>query len=308
MADPVRITIPPEVAAFVRPEISREDRLRGAGGISSLPPRQQILLLFCLGKDADPEVRARALKSLASLGDEQIAALRGWDDLHPALLHLVAECSGNRPFVRDLLLSHPCLADATRTVLNLTPVKPVPGMPPASDAEAGEESEGELPESPELPEGQVSAEDGSETEPLDEESEEFRSKYQLAQNMGIAEKIKTALTGDKEWRKILVKDSNKLVSSGVLKNPRITDSEVLTILKSSVQNEEIIRLICANKEWVKNLQIRKALIENPKTPLANALRYLGTMSEKDIAGYAKSRNISSVLSTQAKRLLLAKKK
>ncbi len=69
-----------------------------------------------------------------------------------------------------------------------------------------------------------------------------------------------------------------------------------------------MRLICANKEWVKNYQIRKALIENPKTPLANALRYLGTMNEKDVAGYAKSRNISSVVSTQAKRMLLNKKR
>jgi hypothetical protein len=54
--------------------------------------------------------------------------------------------------------------------------------------------------------------------------------------------------------------------------------------------------------------IRKALIDCPKTPLPNSLRYLASLNEKDIATYAKSRNISSVLSTQAKRLLLAKKR
>jgi hypothetical protein len=126
--------------------------------------------------------------------------------------------------------------------------------------------------------------------------------------MGIGEKIKMALTGDKEWRKILIKDSNKLVSGGVLKNPRITEPEVLNILKSGSMNDEIMRLICANKEWVKNYPIRKALVENPKTPLANALRYLGTLNEKDVANYAKSRNVSSVIATQAKRMLLNKKK
>jgi hypothetical protein len=140
------------------------------------------------------------------------------------------------------------------------------------------------------------------------DQEEFSSKYRLAQMMGIGEKIKMALTGDKEWRKILIKDANKLVCSGVIKNPRMTEPEVLTVLKSGVQNDEIMRLICANKEWVKNYQIRKALIENPKTPLVNALRYLGTMNEKDVATYAKSRNISSVVATQAKRLLLNKKR
>lgn len=141
----------------------------------------------------------------------------------------------------------------------------------------------------------------------EEEGEEYRSKYQMSQSMGISEKIKTALTGDKEWRAILIKDANKLVSGSVIKNPRITDTEILNILKVGVQNDEIIRIICANKEWVKNYRIRKALVECPKTPLPNALRFLSSLNEKDIAGYAKSRNISSVVSTQAKRMLLNKK-
>lgn len=143
-------------------------------------------------------------------------------------------------------------------------------------------------------------------EPVDEESDEFLSKYQLAQQMSIAEKIKTGLTGDKEWRGLLIKDSNKLVSSAVIKNPRITEAEVLTICKGVVQNDDVIRLICANKEWGKNYQIRKALVTNSKTPLAKAIRYLNTLSEKDVASLAKSKNVSSVISTQARRLIAQK--
>ena len=126
--------------------------------------------------------------------------------------------------------------------------------------------------------------------------------------MGIAEKIKMALSGDKEWRAILIKDSNKLVSGSVIKNPRITEAEIHTLVKTGVQNDEIMRLICSNKEWIKNYKIRKALVENPRTPLPNALRYLATLGVKDIAGYAKSKNIGSVISTQAKRMLLSKKR
>jgi hypothetical protein len=117
-----------------------------------------------------------------------------------------------------------------------------------------------------------------------------------------------ALTGDKEWRSILIKDANKLVSGGVVKNPRITEAEILNLVKTGVQNDEIMRLICSNKEWVKNIKIRKALVENPRTPVPNALRFLATLGEKDIAGYAKSKNLSSVISTQAKRMLLNKKR
>jgi len=142
----------------------------------------------------------------------------------------------------------------------------------------------------------------------DQISEEFQSKFKMAQSMGIGEKIKTALTGDKEWRSILIKDANKLISGGVIKNPRITEAEVLAMIKTGIQNDEIMRLICANREWIKKYNIRKALITNNRTPLQNAMRYLDTMGEKDLASFAKSKNISTVISTMAKRILLNKKK
>ena len=165
---------------------------------------------------------------------------------------------------------------------------------------------------PDIPADQSDQSDQSDqtdqSENTAEKSDEFLSKYKLAQIMGIGEKIKMALTGDKEWRAILVKDANKLVSGSVIKNPRITEAEVQTLIKSGIQNDEIMRLICANREWTKNYDIRKALITNNRTPLQNAMRYLDSMGEKDLASFAKSKNISSVISTMAKRILLNKKK
>ena len=141
-----------------------------------------------------------------------------------------------------------------------------------------------------------------------EEEEEYRSKYQQAQAMGVGEKIKMALTGDKEWRSILIRDSNKLVNSAVVKNPRITEPEILTISKSVIQNDEILRVICQNKEWIKNYEIRRALVLNNKTPLPVALRFMGFMTEKDLSAMGKSKNISSVIANQARRMLSNKKK
>ncbi|MEI6703679.1 MAG: hypothetical protein WCL71_09115, partial [Deltaproteobacteria bacterium] len=83
---------------------------------------------------------------------------------------------------------------------------------------------------------------------------------------------------------------------------------VLGLIKSGIQNDEIMRLICANREWVKNYNIRKALITNNRTPVQHAMKFLDTMGEKDLASLAKSKNISSVISTMAKRILLSKKK
>jgi len=172
-----------------------------------------------------------------------------------------------------------------------------------------------IPDSPREEQGrqQVAAATPTATEPAEEfppaeEEEEFRSKYQLAQEMGVGEKIKMALTGDKEWRSILIKDSNKLVNGAVVKNPRITEPEILTISKSVIQNDEIVRVICHNKEWIKNYEIRKALVLNHKTPLPVALRFMSFLTEKDLSAMAKSKNISSILANQARRMLFNKKK
>mgnify|MGYP000865122153 CR=1 FL=1 len=311
MTAPVRITVPPSIALFVKPDTPLEQRIHAAGGDSSLPACEELMLLFCLSKDREPLVRDKALETFSVFDMQRIACIDGRADMHPAVLHFIAVVHGTKPGVREMLLKHPLLADATKNILlSILPKddaaeekKNIPHKssvelfsdadPDSSNNEAGTH-DGAVVQS--LPDSDVQEEDG----------EEYLSKYQLAQVMGMGEKIKMALTGDKEWRKILIKDANKLVSGGVLKNPRITEPEVLNLLKSGVQNDEVMRIICANKEWVKNYQIRKALVENPKTPLASALRYLGTMNDKDLANYAKSKNISSVISTQAKRMLLNK--
>lgn len=231
------------------------------------------MLLFCLSKDADPAVRATALSCIKELPGEVIKEYLESTVQHPLVLEALKLLCQNHP-------------EATH----------FSDVPIISDVD------------PESEQDKTDQEDLEEEDPVNEDDEQFLSKYKTAQLMGIGEKIKMALSGDKEWRSILVKDANKLVSGSVIKNPRITEGEILTLIKAGIQNDEIMRLICANKEWIKSYKMRKALIECNRTLVQNAMRYLGTMSEKDLAYFAKSKNISSVISTMAKRLLLNKKK
>ncbi|HEY4744647.1 MAG TPA: hypothetical protein VIH45_08330 [Desulfuromonadaceae bacterium] len=297
MADKVRLNIPPAIAAFVRPGGSADEKLKGLATAATLAPGDRVLLLICLMQDGDSVVKGAAGAAFEALPpDVVVEFIRSRPETHPAILDVIARVHHAALAVAGALLDSASLSPQARAFLlkgamgRGTPAEPSP----VDSLDNGEEP-GEGPE-------------GDAEEQVDEESEEFLSKYKLAQTMGIADKIKTALTGDKEWRTLLIKDSNKLVSGSVIKNPRITESEILAVVKSGVQNDEIMRLICANKEWVKNIKIRKALVENPRTPVPNALRFLSTLGEKDIAAYAKSKNISSVISTQARRILMNKKR
>ncbi|MFN2257135.1 MAG: hypothetical protein ABR516_01450 [Desulfuromonadaceae bacterium] len=134
------------------------------------------------------------------------------------------------------------------------------------------------------------------------------TRYQMIQELRVGDKIKLALSGDKEWRSLLLKDGNKQVSGAVLKNPRITEKEVLILCQNRSSNEELIRIILLNREWMKNYSIRLALTMHPRTPLNQAIRFLSTLSEKDLRKLSKSRNISSALVNASRRILLAKSK
>jgi hypothetical protein len=151
---------------------------------------------------------------------------------------------------------------------------------------------------------------GAETEGLGEfdEEEEGLSKYQELQSMVVAEKIKMALTGDKEWRTLLIREANKLVSTAVLKNPRISEGEVLGVAKNRSASDELIRIILLNREWVKNYDMKKALVVHPRTPLQKAMRFMTFLTEKDIRELAKSRNVSSAIVNNARRMLQTKKR
>jgi hypothetical protein len=300
VAEKVSIKVPANLAGFVRPDAADEEKLRVVRAELEATPLERATLLFFLCYDKNPQIKAAALSAMRGLPLSLVLEIVSSPSTHPRQLDLIARLHGSDQHVCLLLSERDDLLPATRELIagkvDALPAAPVPAEPeqqPADEAVSGAGAEGE------------SEEEEPEEEP---EEEEYKSKYQLAQTMGVGEKIKTALTGDKEWRSILIKDSNKLVNGAVVKNPRITEAEILTIAKSVIQNDEIVRIICHNKEWVKNYEIRKALVLNHKTPLPVALRFMSYLTEKDLGTIAKSKNVSSVLANNARRTLAGKKK
>jgi len=138
------------------------------------------------------------------------------------------------------------------------------------------------------------------------EEEGRQSRQVEIQSLPVPEKIKLAMTGDKEARGILIKDSNKQVQEAVLANQRLTDHEIVAIVTSRITGEEIIRKVADNRNWVKYYQVRLGLVSNPKTPLPISLKLLDTLMLADLKRLAKSKGISHVISTAANRLAVKK--
>jgi len=198
------------------------------------------------------------------------------------------------PDLRTAIINNPNTDKVTKLRLGWVEPAPEPAPKPAPGPDVKPDEAAETEESAE--------------EELGEFEEEDLSKYQQLQNLPVAEKIKMALTGDKEWRTLLLREANKLVSSAVLKNPRITEGEVLTVAKNRSANDELIRIILLNREWVKNYEMKKALVIHPRTPLQKAMRFMTFLTEKDIRELSKSRNVSQAIVNNARRMLASKKR
>lgn len=126
--------------------------------------------------------------------------------------------------------------------------------------------------------------------------------------MTVSEKIKLALLGNKEARVLLIRDSNKMVSAAVVKSPKLQDDEIVKIAQMRNVADEVLRIVAANKEWTKNYTVKKALVENPKTPVQSSFRFLSLLREADIKSIARSKNVPSAVSAQARRLVQQKEK
>lgn len=129
------------------------------------------------------------------------------------------------------------------------------------------------------------------------------SLTQRIMRMSIAEKIKLATLGNKEARGMLLRDSNKLVAVAAIRSPRLTDSEVMAQANSRNAHEDVLRVVYTNKEWIKDYQVKLALVKNPKVPVAITMKFLNTLRESDVKDLAKNKNVSSGVQTLARRMM-----
>ncbi len=73
--------------------------------------------------------------------------------------------------------------------------------------------------------------------------------------MTVKDRIKLGMKGDREARSILIRDGNKVVSTAVVHNPRITDKEVESIAAMRTVSEDVLRTIALNRAWARSYPI-----------------------------------------------------
>ena len=145
----------------------------------------------------------------------------------------------------------------------------------------------------------------------DEGEEVLKDKYiplyKRIADMTVSQKIRRAMLGTKEERMLLVRDTNRIVASAVVRSPLMQENEVALISRNRNISEEVLRIIGTTPEWMKSYTVKKSLVENPKTPVTVATRVIPHLREFDLRQLAKSKNVTGAVQDAARRHLERRK-
>lgn len=136
----------------------------------------------------------------------------------------------------------------------------------------------------------------------------YQSLYQKVLKLNTQQKIHLALLlANQATRKLLIQSPNKMISLAVLKNPKLTESEILSYAQQKNLVEDVFMAIGKDPRWMRNYKIKLAIVSNPKTPLSMTINFLSHLHDNDLKSLSRDKNISSILSRAAHQGLLKRK-
>ena len=142
---------------------------------------------------------------------------------------------------------------------------------------------------------------------IKETEENHENLVQKINQMDTDEKIKLAITGNKEVRTILICDTDRTVAVAVLKNPHLSDIEVILIAQSRTVDEEVLREIGTSRKWARIYQVKVTLVNNPKTPSHIALNFIRHLRARELQALVRNKNVLGVVAYTAKKIVQEKR-
>lgn len=133
------------------------------------------------------------------------------------------------------------------------------------------------------------------------------SVLQQLREMTMGQRVAVATKGKREFRSVLLRDTNRVVAIAAISSPATKEMEVVAAAQSRTVHQDVIAYIAKKKDWVKLYPVKFALVTNPKTLLPTAMKLLPYLQKKDVKLLSKSRNIPMGVRALATKLASDKK-
>jgi hypothetical protein len=128
------------------------------------------------------------------------------------------------------------------------------------------------------------------------------SLLQRIANMTPGERVRTAFSGSRDERLILIRDGTQVVQNAVLASPRLTEPEVESFASATNVSENVLREIARTRRFIKNYNIGRNLVNNPKCPLDLSLNLVKKLMVYDLKSLRHSKTIPETLRRVAAEL------
>ena len=309
----------PEVLQELRRgNATREDKLAVCTGGVKLPPPDLAEILSVLALDSDELISTRAQESILALPIENfVEALNRQQALEP-LFEFAAKNLAAKPGVADALIKNKNCAAAHLVPLvqhlsalgvqalmdELERVSDSRELAAALEKSSSItlEQKSQLNEllSDAMPDMEALTEALADAEP---DNERRKTLLQQISTMTVSQRVKFAMKGGSEARRTLIRDTNKVVQRAVLQSPRLTDQEVEAFASMTNLTDEILRMIGKNRNFRKNYNVIRNLLNNGKAPLDCSLGLLPMLNPPDLKKLGMNKNIPETLRATAVKLM-----
>jgi hypothetical protein len=139
----------------------------------------------------------------------------------------------------------------------------------------------------------------------DGEDEDRVSGTQELASMNFPQRLRAAMKGTREQRAILIRDPNKMICASVLSSPKVSVPEVESFARMQNVSEDVLRIIGANRAWLKSYGVILALTKNPKTPLSLSMNLMTRLTTKDLAKLSVDRNVPEALRISSRKKVVS---
>ncbi|HTD22615.1 MAG TPA: hypothetical protein VK738_08175 [Terriglobales bacterium] len=126
-------------------------------------------------------------------------------------------------------------------------------------------------------------------------SRERLTSFQKIARMGVRERIQLAVKGTKEERFILIRDGARLVSSAVLNSPKLSEPEVEQFANMKNVSDTVLREISRSHKFMKNYNVIRNLVNNPRSPLDLSLALVNHLTVGDLKSLSSNKNVADTL-------------
>jgi len=75
------------------------------------------------------------------------------------------------------------------------------------------------------------------------------------------------------------------------------------VANNRAAQDDVLRVVCANREWLKMYPVKVALTKNPKVPLPVAIKFLAQLREAEVKDLAKNKNVPSGVQLLARKMM-----